>query len=86
MELRGAWATESMVYLADDNMSQFKINYRTDALKTDVNMFQNIKSIFSLGKCKEACLYFSELKLSRNVRRYNFQTTYNYSKIKPAEL
>jgi len=54
MELRGAWATESTAYLADDTMSQFKINYRADALKTDVNMFRNIKSIFSLGKCKEA--------------------------------
>ena len=63
MEQRGAWATESTDYSADDTASQFKIYYRADALKTDVNMFQNIKYVFSLGKVQESLSLFQRTEM-----------------------
>ena len=65
----------------DDTKSQFKISCKADALKTDVNMFQNM--FLSVGKCKGGGLYFSKLEHPRRVGvRHNFKTPYNYSKLR----
>ena len=60
MDLRGAWAIESTAYLVDDTMCQIKIKYKADALNTDVNMFQNMKCIFSLGNVQESLALFQQ--------------------------
>lgn len=50
LSLNQALATESTDYLADDTMSQYKTNYRAEAWKTAVNMFQKYQVYIFPGK------------------------------------